>query len=98
MSFDAAGSLLTLATNKYNLTRQANAALTCTRVNNFFVQNYKNQAPQWKAEKFESGKLSIRVTNSAASSELFMRTHEILEGLKSQDLPEEVREIQIQKN
>ena len=98
MSFDSAGSFLFTATQKYNLTRQAKAAMLRTRVNKFIVQNYKDQALHWKVTQFESGKLSIQVTSSAAASELFMRTHEILEGLAQIDLPEKIKEIQIQKN
>jgi len=98
MSFESAGNLLSLATNKYRLTRQANSALICTRVNNFIVQEYTAQASQWHANNFEAGKLSIKVANSAASSELFMRTHEILEALESLDLPHKVKNIHIQKS
>ncbi len=98
MTFEVAGNFLFAAAKKYNLDQQALAGLICERVRKLFIQEFAEFASLWEPVKFQEGKLSIKVTDSAASSALFMRTFEILEALQQQNLPVAVNEILIVRN
>jgi len=98
MAFESAGNFLFAAAKKYKLDKQALAGLLCVRVRKFFAQEYPEFAESWEPVKFQHGKLSIKVTDAASSSALFMRTFEIVEGLHSQKLPARVNEILIVRN
>ncbi len=95
--FEPAKNLVISATSKYNLTRQAVGAMVCERVRKFLAEHYADYAPYWEPQKFRGGVLTIKVTSSSAASVLFMKTHEIMEKLKRLELPEPIKEIQINK-
>ena len=95
--FESAGNFLKQATDKYNLTRQAQSGLVCTRVREFFAQEYSDFSDLWEPQKFEGGVLFVQAQDSAASLELFLRTHEIMEGLSALDLGQTVEEVRIVK-
>ena len=95
MSFRKAGDFLFLAAKKYNLSDQALAALICERVRKLFLESFSEFASLWMPCKFCDGVLYVEVKNAAASSELFLRTHELLDILSTKDLPEKIRDIRI---
>lgn len=98
MPFEPAGSFIFTAAKKYNLHKQAASGLVLESVRRVFEDSYLEYSSFWQPQKFENGKLSIHTKNSAASSVLFMKTHEIIEKLNQNDLPQKVREINIIKN
>ena len=95
MSFCKAGDFVFLAAQKYKLSDQALAALVCERVRKVFLESFSEFALLWVPQKFCDGVLYVEAQNSSASSELFLRTHELLEILGSQDLPEKVVDVRI---
>ena len=95
MVFESAGNFLFIAAKKYNLEPQALAGLMCERVRKFIVQDFPEFKYVWEPIKFDSGELSISVTDAAASSALFLKTHEIVERLRKESLPAEVEQILI---
>ncbi|MCF7812735.1 DUF721 domain-containing protein [Candidatus Gracilibacteria bacterium] len=95
MSFDKASDFLFSATQKYNLGRQAQASLVCQRVRRIFNERYSELAELWAPSKYDDGVLFIQVENSSASSELFLRTHEMMELFQQMDFPEPIHEIRI---
>jgi hypothetical protein len=95
MSFDKVGDFLFAATQKYNLGRQAQASLVCEKVRNIFNEKYSSLANLWAPMKYDDGVLFIQVKNSSASSELFIRTHEMMELFAEHDFPEPIHEIRI---
>ncbi len=97
MTFEKAGSFIFQATKKYNLHKQAASGIILENVRKLFKTNYPEYSDFWKPKKFENGKLSIHTTNSAASSALFMSTHNIIEEINKIDLPQKVQEILIRK-
>ena len=97
MSFEPAGNFLRSATDKYNLTRQAQSGLVCARVRDLFASQYTDFAALWEPQKFEDGVLFVQTQDSAASSELFLRTHEIMERVGELDLEQSVNELRIVK-
>jgi len=98
MSFEKAEKFLLCAAQKYNIKPQAVAALVCKRAKNIFFDHFSEFVEFWDPIKFENQKLTIATNNSAAASELFLRTNEILDLLKNIDLPEQVLEICIRRN
>lgn len=95
MTFEPAENFLFMAAKKYNLEPQALAGLICERVRKFIVQDFPEFKHSWEPIKFDSGELSISVTDAAASSALFLKTHDIVERLKEKSLPAEVEQILI---
>lgn len=95
MTFEPAGNFLFIAAKKYNLEPQALAGLLCERVNKFIDQEFSEFSAVWEAVKFDSGELTIRVSDAAASSALFLRTHDIVDRLESESLPAQVEQILI---
>lgn len=95
MTFEPAGNFLFMAAKKYKLEPQAVAGLLCERVRKFIVQSFPEYKDSWEPVKFDSGALSISVTDAAASSALFLKTHEIIEKLSDESLPEKVEQILI---
>ncbi len=95
MAFEPAGNFLFTAARKYNLEPQALAGIVCERVRKFFVQKFPEFSNSWEPIKFESGELSVRVSDAAAGSALFLHTHEIMEVLKDEDLPASIEQILI---
>lgn len=95
MSFDHASDFLLLAAKKYKLSDQAKGSWICEKVRKIIVQEYPDFSPLWEPKKFESGELSIRVKNSAAGSELFLRTHELLDFFSTEDFPQKIEQIHI---
>ena len=93
--FEPAKDFLRVATQKYKLGDQASAAWICTKVRGLIEADYPALATEIEPQKFEKGVLSIKVNNSAASSELFLRTHEIIEKLRTLNMPTPVTEIRI---
>lgn len=98
MAFESAGNFLFAAAKKYSLDKQALAGLLCARVRKIIAQEFSEFAELWEPVKFQHGKLSIKVTDAAASSALFMRTFEVIELLRTKELPAEVHEILIVRN
>ena len=93
--FEPAKDFLRIATQKYKLGDQASAAWICTKARTLLEEDYPTLATEIDPQKFEKGVLSIKVNNAAASSELFLRTHEILEKLSALNLPTPVTQIKI---
>lgn len=98
MAFEPAGSFIFTAAKKYNLHKQAASGLVLENVRKIFRSYYQEYAAFWEPQKFENGKLSISTTNAAASSVLFMKTHEIIERINKADLPQKIKEINIRKS
>lgn len=95
MGFEPASQFMFLAAKKYNLDKQVSASITCERVSQLFDQFFPNFCDFWVPQKIERGVLTIKAKNSAASSELFMQTHVILDRLTSLNCPDKVKEIRI---
>lgn len=98
MAFEKASAFLFTAAKKYNLHRQVASGICLEKVRKVFEANFPKFVEFWKPQKFEHGKLTILVKNSAASSELFMRTHELLEKFEKMDFPQKIKEICISRN
>lgn len=97
MGFEMAGNFLGLAAKKYNLDRQARAGLVCERARQVIHKNFPNFSEHWQPAQFVNGVLSIHVVDSAASTELFLKTFELLQLLAQESMPHLVREIQIRR-
>ena len=98
MAFEPAGNFLFAAARKYNLEPQALAGMICERVRKFIVQNFLEFSKSWEPIKFEAGALTIKVSDAAAGSALFLRTHEIMESLQKEDLPAKIEQILIARS
>lgn len=97
MPFEPAGNFLFTAAKKYKLSDQVKASIICERVRKIFQESYHEFIDLWEPEKFEHNTLSISVANSTASSELFMRTHELIERFAKNDLPAKIETIKIRR-
>ena len=95
MAFQKAEDFLYIATQKFNLHRQAKASLVCERVRKIFNTRYENLSNQWKPMKFEDGVLFIQTENSSASADLFLRTHEMIELFAEHEFPQKIEDIRI---
>ena len=95
MGFEKASNFLLIAAQKYRFRPQAMASLTCERVRKIFVEHYPKFTDMWEPQKFEQGVLVICTKNSAAASELFLQTHELMEIFAKHDFPEKIEEIRI---
>ncbi len=95
MPFEPAKDFLITAAKKYNLHRQAGASLVCERVKNIFRDQYPDFKECWNPTKFENGNLVIEVTDSAASSELYLRTMELGEIFEQDEALSSVEEVRI---
>ncbi len=95
MTFQKAEDFLMIATQKFNLHRQAKASLVCERVRKIFNAKYENLADQWQPMKFEDGVLFIQTESSSASSDLFLRTHEMIELFSEHEFPQKIEDIRI---
>ena len=95
MTFEPAGNFLFAAARKYKLEPQARAGMICERVRKFIVQEFSEFSRGWEPVKFEAGALTIQVSDAAAGSALFLRTHEIMELLEQKDLPAKIEQILI---
>lgn len=95
MVFEKAGNFLFAAAQKYKLSEKVQASIICERVRKIFQESYPKFAPHWEPEKFQNNILSISAANSTASSELFIRTHELIEVFEKNDFPVEIKEIRI---
>ncbi len=87
MTFELAGNFISLAARKYGLSTQVSASIICERAKKILLEHFPNTVKDWDPTKFENGKLTIGVTNSSASAELFMQTHEILDIFEESNLP-----------
>lgn len=97
MAFDRAGEFLFVAAKKYGLHRQVASGICLTKVRDIIGAKFPHFVEFWEPKKFEHGKLTIATSNAAASSELFMRTHELLEIFEGEDFPQKIKEIAIVK-
>ncbi len=97
MTFQPAKDFLLLAAQKYGLRRQARAGLVCERVKQIFEAKYPNFVGVWVPTKFENGNLFIEVADSAASSALFLRTHELAEIFETDEALREVQDVRIMR-
>ncbi len=93
MTFEKASAFLFIAAKKYNLHHQVASGICLVKVQKIFKEHCPNFVEFWEPQKFEHGKLTVSAKNSAASSELFMRTHELLEKFETVDFPQKIREI-----
>ncbi len=98
MAFEQAGAFIFQATKKYKLHKQVVSGIILTNVKKLIKNDYQDYVNFWKPKKIENAKLFIYTSNSAASSALFMSTHEIMEKINKIDLPLKIKEIIIQKN
>jgi hypothetical protein len=98
MSFEKASSFIFMAAKKYNLHKQVASGICLVKVKKILEKNFSDFFEFWEPKKFEHGKLTIAVQNSSASSELFMKTHEILELFETHDFPQKINEISIVRN
>lgn len=98
MAFEPAGNFLFIAAKKYNLEPQALAGIVCVRVRKFFVQKFPEFSSVWKPIKFDSGELTIQVSDAASGSALFLRTHEIVEMLEQEEFPAKIDQILIKRS
>lgn len=98
MGFSAAKDFVLLATKKYKLDKHAIASLICEKTRQIIAKNFPEYIELWNPAKFVDGKLSISAKNSAASSELFLKTNQILELILAEDLPVQVKSINIVKS
>lgn len=94
MSFEPIKSSLMMAAQKYSLGKQAEASLVCRKVSQMFKNSYSTYAHAWTPQKYESGVLFVRAGDSSASSDLFLRLHDILNDLAKIEMPP-VQEIRI---
>ena len=69
----------------------------CEKTRGIIAEEFPEYRDFWEVKKFVNGKISITGKNSAASSELFLKTNHILECLKKLDLPAKVASINIIK-
>ncbi len=95
MPFQPAKDFLITAAKKYNLHRQAGASLVCERVRKIFSDQYPAFKELWTPTKFENGNLVIEVTDSAASSELYLRTMELGELFEQDEALSSVEDVRI---
>ena len=95
MGFRLAKDFLFLAAKKYKLDKHAVASLVCEKTRQIIAKNFPEYVDFWEPQKFVAGQLSISAKNSAASSELFLKTNQILEFLLAEDLPVKVENINI---
>ncbi len=95
MSFEKAENFLLLAAKKYKLERQARSALVCERARKIIQDFYPDFLKIWNIKKFEHGVLFISADDSAAKTELFLRTHEILEKWNTESFSDKIQEIRI---
>ena len=95
MTFQKAEDFLLIATQKFNLHRQAKASLICERVRKIFNERYAHLSNQWQPMKFEDGVLFIQTESSSASSDLFLRTHEMIELFAEHEFPQKIEDIRI---
>ena len=93
--FEPAKNFLSIATQKYKLGSQALGALVCTKFTQLVAQDYPDFVSHWEPQHFVKGVLSVKADKSAASSALFLRTHDILEKLSAENLPQAIIEIKI---
>lgn len=97
MGFSSAKDFLFLAAKKYKLSDQAAAALICEKTRQIIAKNFPKYTELWEPKKFVNGKLSISAKNAAASSQLFLKTNQILDFIWEEDLPKKVEVIGIVK-
>ena len=97
MGFSLAKDFLILAAKKYKLDTHAVAALMCEKTRGIISKEFPEYSKFWDVKKFVKGKISIAASNSAASSELFLKTNHLLECLKELELPAQVDSINIIK-
>lgn len=97
MSFDTAGSFLFRVTEKYKLTKQANASMACRQVVKVFEEFFPEFKEHWKPIKLEEKVLHIQVLDASAGSALFLRTMEVMETLSKQNI-KGIDNIQISRN
>jgi len=95
MAFQKAGELLSIAASKYKLSAQVSSSIVCERARKILIKKFPDFKNLWNPIKFESGKLSIKTSDSSARSALFMRTHEIMEEFEKTEFPEKITEIVI---
>ncbi len=93
--FQPAKDFLRIATQKYKLGDQAVGALVCTRFRNLLTDEFVEFVDAWEPQHFKKGMLTVKAANSAASSALFLHTHNLVERINQLDLPEKVIEIKI---
>lgn len=86
MSFEPLGNSIVHALQKYNLGKQAKASYMCRRVEKVVGEHFPDFVALWAVQKFEEGIVYFKVSDSAASSALFMRTHDLLELLEQADI------------
>ncbi len=97
MGFSSVKDFIFLATKKYKLDRQALGALVCEKTRQIIAKNFPQYTELWEPKKFADGKLSISAKNSSASSELFLKTNQLLDFLHEAEIPAKIEVINIVK-
>ena len=97
MTFEPAKNFLFAAAAKYRLDNQAKASLICEKVRQVIQQHFEAFYDSWQPLRVDNSILIIKAEDSAAASELFLQTQNLLELIQKQSLPENITEIRIQK-
>jgi hypothetical protein len=95
MTFEPAGNFLFIAAKKYNLEPQALAGIVCERMRKFITQEFPEFVQSWEPIKFDSGELTIQVSDAAAGAALFLHTHEIMETFSEKEILSPIEQILI---
>lgn len=95
MSFEPIGHFAGSAARKYKLEAAANAGVVTHAFGRLIAQQYPDFTSCWHATKTRDQVLFVEVTDSAAGSELFLRTHEIIDHMNSVNAAFSLREIRI---
>ncbi|MDH3324954.1 MAG: DUF721 domain-containing protein [Candidatus Peregrinibacteria bacterium] len=99
MVFNKAGDFLSIAAKKFKMSDQVVASVICTRTKKILEREFESMSKFWNPKKYKNGKLTIQAENSAAASDLFLRTHDILELFETEEFPDntKIREILISR-
>lgn len=95
--FEPAKNFMFLAAKKYNLESQALGSLVCERARQIIDLNFTEFAAEWSPIKYKDQTLTIQAFSAASSSALFMQSHQLIEYLEAESLPETVTRITIKK-
>jgi hypothetical protein len=97
MVFSLAKDFLLLAAKKYKLDNHAISSLVCEKTRQIIAKEFPQHIENWQLKKFVGGRIFISAKNSAASSELFLKTNQLLEFILELDLPTKIEGINIVK-
>ncbi len=96
--FEPLNNYIFKATEKYKLTTQAKASMICQRSRNVIESDFPNFQKNWIPEKYEKNILTISCKTSSSASNLYIKSHVLIEKINQQELPEKIYEIKIMRN